>query len=108
MEVPSGVVADLCGRRGSMLVSLSSYIVAFLVFGLSGTTWHLFAAMFLFAAGQDTSAKLLSNAMRRIAEDPVLQQQLRADHSLIPPMLEEVLRLEGSTKVTFEGTLVEL
>jgi cytochrome P450 len=56
---------------------------------------------FLFGAGQDTSAKLLSNAMRRIAEDPVLQQQLRDDHSLIPAMLEEVLRVEGSTKVTF-------
>jgi cytochrome P450 len=56
---------------------------------------------FLFGAGQDTSAKLLSNAMRRIAEDPVLQQQLRDDYALIPSMLEEVLRLEGSTKVTF-------
>ncbi|MCB1689128.1 MAG: cytochrome P450, partial [Halioglobus sp.] len=50
---------------------------------------------FLFGAGQDTSAKLLSNAMRRIAEDPALQQQLREDSALIPPMLEEVLRLEG-------------
>ena len=52
MEVPSGVVADLCGRRGSMVLSLSSYIGAFLVFGLSGTTWPLFAAMFLFAVGE--------------------------------------------------------
>jgi len=58
-------------------------------------------AGFLFGAGQDTSAKLLSNAMRHIVEVPGLQQQLRADHSLIPAMLEEVLRLEGSTKVTF-------
>ncbi len=56
---------------------------------------------FLFGAGQDTSAKLISNAMRRIAEDPVLQEQLRADYTLIPPMLEEVLRLEGSTKATW-------
>jgi cytochrome P450 len=56
---------------------------------------------FLFGAGQDTSAKLLSNAMRHIVEVPGLQQQLREDHALIPAMLEEVLRLEGSTKVTF-------
>lgn len=56
---------------------------------------------FLFGAGQDTSAKLLSNAMRHIAEEPGLQQQLRDDYSLIPAMLEEVLRLEGSTKCTF-------
>lgn len=58
-------------------------------------------AMFLFAAGQDTSAKLLGNATRRLAEDPQLQLTLRQDRSLIAPFLEEVLRLEGSTKATF-------
>jgi cytochrome P450 len=58
-------------------------------------------AGFLFGAGQDTSAKLLSNAMRHIVEVPGLQQKLRADQSLIPAFLEEVLRLEGSSKVTF-------
>jgi cytochrome P450 len=55
---------------------------------------------FLFGAGQDTSAKLLGNAMRFIVEQPGLQDQLRADPSLIPHMLEETLRLEGSTKMT--------
>ena len=59
------------------------------------------SAMFLFAAGQDTSAKLLSNAMRRVCEDKELQSQLREDRSLIGPFLEEVLRVEGSTKATF-------
>lgn len=58
------------------------------------------AAMFLFAAGQDTSAKLLGNAMRYLAENPELQAQLRADPSLVPAFIEEMLRLEGSTKMT--------
>ncbi len=58
------------------------------------------AAMFLFAAGQDTSAKLLGNSMRFLAENPELQDQLRADRSLIPAFIEEMLRLEGSTKMT--------
>ena len=58
------------------------------------------AAMFLFAAGQDTSAKLLGNAMRFLAENQGLQDQLRADPSLIPAFIEEMLRLEGSTKMT--------
>jgi len=58
-------------------------------------------ATFLFGAGQDTSAKLLANAMRFIVESPELQQQLRADRELIPAFIEEVLRLEGSTKATF-------
>ena len=59
---------------------------------------------FMFAAGQDTSAKLLCNAMRYVVDIPGLQQQLREDRSLIPWMLEEVLRLEGSTKATHRVT----
>ena len=58
-------------------------------------------AMFLFAAGQDTSAKLLGNAVRFLCENPDMQQRLREDRTLIGPFLEEVLRLEGSTKTTF-------
>jgi cytochrome P450 len=58
-------------------------------------------ATFLFGAGQDTSAKLLGNAMRHLVEDPALQQQLRDNRELIPAFLEEVLRLEGSSKATF-------
>jgi cytochrome P450 len=57
-------------------------------------------ATFLFGAGQDTSAKLLGNTMRYIVDQPGLQDQLRKDPSLIPQLLEEVLRLEGSTKQT--------
>ena len=55
---------------------------------------------FLFGAGQDTTAKLLGNAVRFLIEVPGLQAQLRADPSLLPAFLEEVLRLEGSTKMT--------
>ncbi len=58
-------------------------------------------ATFLFAAGQDTSAKLLGNTVCHIVEEPGLQRKLRDDPSLIPRLLEEVLRLEGSTKATF-------
>jgi cytochrome P450 len=56
--------------------------------------------MFMFGAGQDTSAKLIGNAMKYLIEDPALQDQLRADPKLIPAFLEEVLRIEGSTKQT--------
>ena len=57
-------------------------------------------ATFLFGAGQDTSAKLLGNSMKYIVDQPGLQDRLRQDPSLIPALLEEVLRLEGSTKQT--------
>ncbi|MCE7798287.1 cytochrome P450 [Sphingobium sufflavum] len=55
---------------------------------------------FLFGAGQDTSAKLLGNSIRYITDQPGLQDKLRADPKLIPQLIEEVLRLEGSTKQT--------
>lgn len=58
-------------------------------------------AIFLFAAGQDTSAKLLGNAVRYLAENTAMQSTLRADPAKVPAFIEEMLRLEGSTKVTF-------
>jgi cytochrome P450 len=61
-------------------------------------------AIFLFAAGQDTSAKLIGNSMRFLGENPWLQAQLRADRSKIPAFIEEMLRLEGSSKVTHRLT----
>ncbi len=66
------------------------------------------AAMFLFAAGQDTSAKLLGNAVRHLCEHPELQSRLRAEPAMIGPFIEEMLRLEGSTKVTFRLTLEDV
>ena len=60
-------------------------------------------AQFLFGAGQDTSAKLLGNSMRYIVSDPKLQRQLREDRSLIPALLEEVLRLESRPSVSHGG-----
>jgi cytochrome P450 len=58
------------------------------------------AAVFLFAAGQDTSAKLLGNSLRFICESSQLQDNLRANPALISGFMEEVLRMEGSSKIT--------
>jgi cytochrome P450 len=58
-------------------------------------------AVFLFAAGQDTSAKLLGNAIRYLAENTAMQATLREYPVKIAAFIEEMLRLEGSTKVTF-------
>lgn len=46
------------------------------------------------AAGESTSS-LIGNAVRVLAEDPELQGALRDDPTLIPALLEEVLRLEA-------------
>jgi cytochrome P450 len=58
-------------------------------------------ATLLFGAGQDTSATLIGNALKIVAERPDLQAALRADPALIPDFIEEVLRHSGPVKATF-------
>jgi len=55
----------------------------------------------LFAAGQETTARLLGTALKTLGEDPDLQQQLRDDRSLVPAFIEESLRLEPPINGTF-------
>ncbi|AGZ50528.1 cytochrome P450 [Mycobacterium kansasii] len=56
------------------------------------------SATFLFAAGQETTAKLLSAALQVLVERPDIQERLREDRSLIPSFIEESLRLESPVK----------
>ena len=51
MEVPSGVIADLYGRRRSMIFSFFCYIVSFVLFAMGTTFWQLAIAMMFFATG---------------------------------------------------------
>jgi cytochrome P450 len=62
-------------------------------------------ATFLFAAGQETTARLLGAALKHLAEHPEVQDALRADHARIPQFLEEVLRIESPVKTDFRLTL---
>lgn len=58
-------------------------------------------ATFLFAAGQETTTKLLSAAMKVLVDRPDIQQKLRQDRSLIPTFIEESLRMESPVKSDF-------
>jgi cytochrome P450 len=58
-------------------------------------------ATFLFAAGQETTARLLASALKQLAEHPELQDQLRAHKDRIPGFIEEVLRVESPVKADF-------
>ncbi|MGV9675995.1 cytochrome P450 [Nocardia sp. NPDC003482] len=62
------------------------------------------SATFLFAAGQETTAKLLTSALRFLGDNPELQEQLRADRGKIPLFIEETLRLEAPVKSLFRLT----
>lgn len=58
-------------------------------------------ATFLFAAGMETTTKLLSTGMRVIAERPDIQRSLRDNRTQIPAFLEEALRMESPVKSHF-------
>ncbi|HEY6786840.1 MAG TPA: cytochrome P450 [Trebonia sp.] len=55
----------------------------------------------LFAAGQETTIRLLSSAVKILAEDRELQARLRADRSLLRNFIEETLRWESPVRGDF-------
>jgi cytochrome P450 len=58
-------------------------------------------AVNLFAAGQETTVRLLATAMLLLSEDPALQQLLRAERDRVPNFIEEALRYESPIKGDF-------
>ena len=55
----------------------------------------------LFAAGQETTVRLLAASLQLIGERPELQQLLRRERDRIPNFVEETLRFEGPVKGDF-------
>jgi cytochrome P450 family 150 subfamily A5 len=55
----------------------------------------------LFSAGQETTVRLLSAALKILAENPELQQLLRSERDRIPNFIEETLRIESPVKGDF-------
>jgi MFS family permease len=52
LEVPTGILADVTGRRRAMMLSFAAYIVAFAIFAFGGSFWAFAPGMLLFAAGE--------------------------------------------------------
>ncbi len=55
----------------------------------------------LYTAGQETTVRLLSSALKMLAEEPELQQLLRKERDRIPNFIEESLRYESPVKGDF-------
>ena len=70
-----------------------------------GTTPDVIAvvrtATFLFAAGQETTARLLAIALKYLCEYPELQDELHAHRDRIPDFIDEALRIESPVKADF-------
>jgi cytochrome P450 family 150 subfamily A5 len=55
----------------------------------------------VFSAGQETTVRLLSTALKVIGDNPDLQRKLREDRSLLANFIEECLRIESPVKGDF-------
>ena len=58
-------------------------------------------AVNLFAAGQETTVRLLGSALQLLAERPDIQDRLRSDKERVPEFIEEMLRYESPVKGDF-------
>jgi cytochrome P450 family 150 subfamily A5 len=58
----------------------------------------------LFAAGQETTVRLLGASLQLIGERPEVQQLLRERRDLVPGFVEEMLRIESPVKGDFRLT----
>jgi cytochrome P450 len=58
-------------------------------------------AVNLFAAGQETTVRLLATALLVLCEHPELQQLLRSERDRVPNFVEEALRYESPVKGDF-------
>jgi cytochrome P450 len=54
--------------------------------------------LFIFGGSNETTINMLASGVRRMARDPQLQARLRADPSLMPAFVEELLRMDGSVQ----------
>jgi len=55
----------------------------------------------VFSAGQETTVRLLSSALKVLAEHPDIQRRVRNERDLIPNFIEETLRMESPVKGDF-------
>ena len=89
--------------RGDVLTQLAAATYP------DGTTPEVTAvvrtATFLFAAGQETTARLLASALKHLAEHPELQDELRTHRDRIPNFVDEALRIESPVKADFRLAL---
>jgi cytochrome P450 len=63
--------------------------------------------MFFIIAGNGTTRDLIGNLLLRLVSDPTLLQIIQRDRDLIPPLVEEVLRLDAPVQLLARNCRVE-
>jgi len=65
-------------------------------------------AVLLLLAGNETTTNLIGNAVRTLLDHPAELAKVRADRTLVPALVEEVLRYESPVQVIFRQTACEV
>jgi len=80
-------------RRNEAKEDLISILLAAEIDGKKLTGFEVISfSVLLLAAGNETTTNLITNAVRRLTEDALLQKQLQEQTVLLPNFIEEVLR----------------
>ena len=96
-------------RRGNPSDDLVGNLVRVRVEGQALSETELMGFMFLLlVAGMETTVHLMSHSAMRLRDDPELMARLRADRSLIPRFVEEMLRYEPPVHGAFRMTTQEV
>ena len=95
-EMPAWTRAQLeAARAGTARGDVLGITAAGVRDGTLSEDEAVMALMIFVGAGVETTTGLIGNAIRLLAERGDLQHQLRSQPSLVPPFVEEVLRLES-------------
>lgn len=89
-------------RREQGAEDLITALVEAEVEGESLQEWEILGfCILLLIAGNETTTNLLGNLLNLLADRPELWQQLRADRSLVEPVIEETLRFTSPVQRLF-------
>ncbi|HEX8825468.1 MAG TPA: cytochrome P450 [Archangium sp.] len=101
VEMETYLQEVLDNRRAALGDDMVSELIRARVDGESLTNEELMGFLFLLLlAGLETTTNLLSHSARMLAAHPDVMARLRADPSLIPRFIEEVLRYEPPSQAT--------
>ncbi len=102
MEIPTGAVADVVGRRKSMICSFIAYSFSFLIFGVSESLWMLFSAMFFFSIGE----AFRTGTHKAIIFDWLSRQNREHDKTRVYGFTRSWSKLGSAFSVVIAGILV--
>ena len=96
-------------RRAHGAEDLITALVEAEIEGEALEDWEVLGfCMLLLIAGNETTTNLMGNMIAFLSQRPELWSRLREDRSLIPQLIEEMLRYESPVQVLFRRTTREV